>query len=587
MESKGSDFLRLIQIAGGKKIYLISSAFFATVSSIFALTPYVAIYFILIHLLDSGAVTSNYSYISKIAVIAAILTLLRFVLLFASIMLSHIAAFDILYNLRVKLSNHLGKLPMGFFTGTETGKVKKVLFEDIEEIEQFIAHHIPDIVGGIVTPLLVIGYLFTIDVKMAFVSLLPLPIAFILQQRAFDRKNMHKRRVQHHDAIENLNSTIVEYVRGMPVVKVFNHSVESYSRLQKAAYNYTKFVKEITMNQAPPWAAFITITFSGLFFIMPFGFYFYMKGSISLTVYLLFMMLGSGYMTPLLKLALLGGQMGHILEGVSRMDKILNISVIKEPENEKIPSGHGIEFKNVSFGYGEKKVLNDISFKVDEGEVAALVGPSGAGKTTIAHLVPRMWDADEGEILIGGINIKDMSRDKLMNTIGFVFQDIFIFSDTIYENIRMGMEDVTIDDVKKAAEIAQCSDFINALPNGFNTRIGEGGEVHLSGGEKQRISLARIVLKNPPIVILDEATAYADAENEAKIQEAFSDIIKEKTVLIIAHRLSTIVDSDKIFVIDNGIVEESGTHDKLMGEEKLYSEMWHAHTQAQGWTISV
>ncbi|MCB9480866.1 MAG: ABC transporter ATP-binding protein [Desulfobacteraceae bacterium] len=579
--------MRLCTIAGSKKIYLFASAFFSVLSSVLTLAPYVAVYIIITKILEPGFDSEGYSYIFKTGLLALLCTVLRFVFLFISIMLSHIAAFNILYNLRVSLTNHLGRLNMGFFTGNQTGKIKKVLYEDIEEVEIFVAHHIPDIVSGFAIPLIIIAYLFSVDVYMALVSLIPLPIAFVMQQKAFDKKGMEERRKNYHDALENLNGTIVEYVRGMPVVKVFNFSVESFSRLKDAAMSYMKFIKEITINQAPPWAVFVSITSSGLFFIIPFGFYFYMKGMISLSVYLLFLMLGSGYMTPLFRLAMLGGQLGHIFEGVKRADEILETPPVKEPEAGRLPFCHDIEFKNVSFGYGEKNVLENVSFKTGEGEMCALVGPSGAGKTTIAHLVFRMWDISEGEILIGGVNIKDITRKDLMDSIGAVFQDTFIFSDTVYENITMGMKNVSLKDVEKAAETAQCLGFIEKLPNGFDTIIGEGGEVHLSGGEKQRIALARIALKNPPIIILDEATAYTDAENEAKIQEAFSSIIKDKTVLIIAHRLSTIADSDQILVVKNGSVEERGKHDELISNKGIYNQMWQAHIDAKGWTISV
>jgi len=269
------------------------------------------------------------------------------------------------------------------------------------------------------------------------------------------------------------------------------------------------------------------------------------------------------------------------------MDRIFSEPEIPAPDTPKIPKSYDIEFRNVSFSYGEKEVLHEVGFKAKEGTVTALVGPSGAGKTTIAQLLPRMWDIDKGEIFIGGVNIKDIPLGELMNTIGFAFQDVYIFSDTAYENIRMGMKNDGEEDIIQAAKIAHCHEFIEKLPNGYNTVIGEGGKIHLSSGEKQRIALARMVLKNPPIVIVDEAIASVDPENEAKILDAFAEIIKGKTVIVIAHRLSTVTDADQILVVDNGRIVERGTHDGLLKSGGLYKKMWDMQTSAQKWAFNI
>ncbi|MGD9823141.1 ABC transporter ATP-binding protein [Desulfobacter sp.] len=582
-----SKFLRLLKIAGTKKTLLIISAVLAVIGSAFSLLPYIIIYIVMVRLLNPDFGSQDFLYVQNLALIAAGVVVLRYVIMTAAFMLSHVAAFKILYGLRTALVEHLGKLPMGFFNANQTGKIKKILYEDVEEIEQFIAHHIPDLVSGMMLPVMIIIYLFCVDWHMALVALLPLPLAFFLQQKAFDRDGQEDRRKQYHNALENMNGTIVEYIRGMPVVKIFSQTVQSFTRLKEAVYAYRHFIEEVTRNMAPAWAMFIVITSSGQFFILPFGLWFYIKDIISLPTLFLFLMLGSGYMTPLFKLAMLGGQLGHILEGITRMDGILNIPEISDPLIPKHPRNATIQFKNVSFAYGDKNVLKNISFTIGEGTVTALVGPSGAGKTTIAQLLLRMWDIREGEILLGGVNIKEIPHDELMGNIGFVFQNGFIFSDTVYENIRMGMENVSREDIESAARASQCHDFIEKLPKGLDTLIGEGGEVHLSGGEKQRISMARIILKNAPIVILDEATAYADAENETRIQAAFSEIMRDKTVIVIAHRLSTITDADDIIVIKNGQIVEQGRHKALLDNENVYHAMWQAHTVAKEWTLSL
>ncbi|VVS94548.1 ABC transporter ATP-binding protein [Desulfoluna spongiiphila] len=582
-----SRFTRLFEIAGQKKRLLTLSAIFAAASSLLALVPYLFIYLIMERLLSTSLGIRDYEALRVLSCAALGGVILRYLLFFASTMFSHVAAFNILYGLRAAVVNHLGTLHMGYFTESRSGGIKKILSEDVEEIEQFIAHHIPDLVSGVSLPVVTIAYLFTVDWRMALIALLPLPVALFFQYIALGTSDRDQLMQQYHDAHEAMNGTIVEYVRGMPVVKVFNQTVDSFSRLKQFVYAYRDFVNQWTERVAPPWALFTVITASSLFFILPFGVWFYLAGSLSLPKLLLFLMLGSGYMIPLLKVAMMGGNLARILEGVSRIDAILSQPGISESSATRMPSGCTIEFDDVGFGYGHSKVLHHTSFRMEEGSVTALVGPSGAGKSTIAQLLLRMWDVDSGQIRIGGVDIRKIPHRTLMDHVGFVFQDVFIFSDTVYENIRMGKEEASHDEVMKAAEAAQCLDFIRALPDGIHTVIGEGGAVHLSGGERQRISLARILLKDAPIVVLDEATAYADAENEAKIQTAFARIMKDKTVIVIAHRLSTITDADTILVIDKGQVAESGSHERLIQTPGLYRSMWKAHTEARDWTFAL
>ena len=578
---------RLLEIAGQKKGFLTLSAIFAAASSLLALTPYLFIYLIIERLLSPSFGTQDYETLKLLSFAALGGIVLRYLLFFISTMFSHVAAFNILCGLRTAMVEHLGTLHMGYFTESRSGGIKKILSEDVEEIEQFIAHHIPDLVSGVSLPMVTVFFLFTVDWRMALIALIPLPIALLLQYVALGTSNHDHLMEQYHDAHEAMNGTIVEYVRGMPVVKVFNQTVDSFSRLKQHVYAYRDFVNQWTERMAPPWALFTVVTASSLFVILPFGVWFYLSGSLSLPKLLLFLMLGSGYMTPLLKVAMMGGTLARILEGVSRIDAILSQPGVSQSSAPEVPEGCAIEFDDVGFGYGDKKVLHHTSFRIEEGSVTALVGPSGAGKSTIAQLLLRMWDTSSGEIRLGGVGIKEISHKMLMDYVGFVFQDVFIFSDTVYENIRMGKEGATHEEVMKAAESAQCLDFILALPDGIHTVIGEGGTVHLSGGERQRISLARILLKDAPIIVLDEATAYADAENEAKIQTAFARIMKHKTVLIIAHRLSTITDADTILVIDKGQVVESGSHQHLIQTPGLYRSMWHAHTSARDWTFAL
>jgi ATP-binding cassette subfamily B protein len=515
---------RLLEIAGQKKWNLFISGFLAIISSVLSLVPFILIYLIMVKLLDASFGPKEYGYIWKLAWIAFGAVIGHFVILFISSMFSHLAAFDILYGLRKKLAEHMGGLSMGYFTEKSSGEIKKILSDDVEYIELFIAHHIPDAVAGVALPLLTIGYLFITDWRMGLVALLPLPISAVLYTVMLGGSEYKNIIRKYHDSVEKMNSTIIEYVRGMPVVKIFNQTVILFRRFKDSVYGYRDFTNAWTKKGTPPWAAFTVIVGSSLFFLLPFGIWFYIKGTIELPALFLCLMLGSGYMIPLLRLGAMGHYFAMINEGVRRIDKILLEPKMPDAVAPKVPDNKNIEFKNVSFSYTNKEILQDISFRAKEGTVTALVGPSGAGKTTIAHLIPRMWDIDKGKILIGNINIKNIPMEKLMDRIGFVFQDTFMFSDTVYENIRMGMENVKKEDIIRSAKAAQCHDFIEQLPKKYNTIIGEAGTIHLSGGEKQRIALARIILKNAPIIVLDEAIAYADAENEVKIQNAFAEI---------------------------------------------------------------
>ena len=381
---------------------------------------------------------------------------------------------------------------------------------------------------------------------------------------------------EYYDAMENINTSSVQYVRGMPSIKIFGQTVRSFRKFYDDIIAYRDMTTKYADNYEPCYVLFRVFVLSLSAFIIPVGF------AMTLLFVLIF---APGIATPVFKFNNFGSSFNNINEGVRRIDEVLSTSEVTEPQNSKKPAGYTIEFHDVSFSYEDgPKVLDHVSFTAEQGKITALVGPSGSGKSTIAQLIPRFWDVQEGSITIGGIDIRDMRTEDLMNTMSFVFQDCFLFSDTLYNNIAVGKPGATREEVYAAARAAQCHEFIEKLPQGYDTLIGEGG-VYLSGGEEQRVSVARAILKNAPILILDEATAYADPENEFQMQLALQELIKNKTVLIIAHRLMTIRNANKIMVIKHGKIEETGTHDQLLANERTYHKMWAAYTASSDWEL--
>ena len=407
---------------------------------------------------------------------------------------------------------------------------------------------------------------------------------------------------ENFDALEKISSSSIQYVQGMPSIKIFGQTVKSFRKFYEDIISYRDFTTKMTEVIRPGYVLFRMFVLSVATFIVPVGLLMFLQnpGDVAFVVtFLFFLILGPGAATPTLKLRSFSESMNVITEGVKRVDEVLNEKPLPEPAHKgspsgregglgrsKAPAGYDISFHNVSFSYEAdgRKILDHVSFAARQGEITALVGPSGAGKSTIAELLPRFWDVTDGGIEIGGVNIQDMSIHDLMEQMSFVFQESFLFSDTIFNNIALGKPGATKEQVEQAAKAARCHDFIMALPNGYQTKIGDGG-VYLSGGEQQRVSIARAILKNAPILILDEASAYADAENEHEMQIALQSLIKNKTVIMIAHRLTTICNANQILVVDGGQIKEHGTHDELLKKHGLYAAMWDAGVNSATWTI--
>ena len=580
---------RLIEIAGTKRRLLIGAMLLAVITAIMQFVPIIAVYNILIelaeHALDPSLIDKadiwQWGYIALGAFFAF------GVLTFASLMLSHIAAFNILYEIRMQLAQKMVRLPLGFFSRRASGELKKIMGDDVERIELFIAHHIPDIVTAVLFPLILVSYMFAVDWRLAIVVLAVLAVAFYVMGRMYTGKKIREVSGRYVETLGRMNASIVEYIRGIQVVKTFTESTNAYRKLNDDIKEYRKFANEVNVQYQPTYVGFLTILSSALLFIIPVAVWLLVR-SASYTAFvpviLMFLLFGVTIFFPVLKLLWIGGFLNQNNMGIQKIDDILYMDEIEEPAVPRQPRDASVEFRDVSFAYDSTPVLKAVSFIAHPGTVTALVGPSGAGKSTVAMLAARFWDIQEGEILVGGVPVKEISIPVLMDNVAFVFQDNTLFFDTIEENIRMGNQEATFEEVTRAAEAAQCHTFIEALPDGYQTLVGEGG-TYLSGGEAQRIALARAILKDAPIILLDEATAFADPENEGKILDAFSHLTKGKTVLVIAHRLGTVTNADRILYMDKGVIAEAGTHEELLALGARYAQMWKTYNRTKEWTI--
>lgn len=587
---------RLFEIAGQKKGLLIMAGVLSAGSAVCMLVPYWAVYEVLKELLTHGGnpAASDGSSMIRWGWIAFGELVGGLVLLYAALMSSHIAAFRILYGLRVRLSEHIGRLPLGYLNNTSTGAIKKTMDQNIEKIEGFIAHTIPDLVNVVATVAVMLAIFFSLDAWLTAVCLAVVVFSLFLQFSNFMGKRAREFMGIYYDAQEKMSASAVQYVRGMPVVKIFGQSVRSFRQFNAEIQAYKTFALKCCDTYQNGMIAFTVLLNSMVTFILPMGILLMQASPQSMSlavVWLFFIIMGPGMASPVYKLTFLGGNTRDINEGVNRIDRILEKQPVPEPKHPQVPVSYDVEFRHVSFSYENTEqgtrteALRDVSFTAPQGEITALVGPSGSGKSTIANLIPRFWDVEQGEIRIGGVDIRQIATEKLMDMVSFVFQDTFLFYDTLYENIAVGSPTAIREKVIAAAKAAQCHDFIERLPQGYDTRIGDKG-VYLSGGEAQRICVARAILKNAPILVLDEATAFADPENEYKMQMALQSLIKDKTVIVIAHRLSSVVSASQIIVMKEGRMAQCGKHEVLSVTEGVYKNMWDAYTSAYHWTLN-
>lgn len=583
---------RLMELAAAKKPLIICSAVLSALASIVSFVPFIAMYYIIREIMGVYPDFSSLDVQKTIGLgcIALGGVVGNVLLYFAALMFSHLAAFETLYELKVGFASHIAGLPLGFHLTFGSGKLRKVMDENIEKIEGFIAHQLPDIVASLVAPVVMLVILFLFDWRFGLASLCGIAIAFILQFTAYGNEGSKVMMDKYQSALEDMNNASVEYIRGVSVVKAFKQTVYSFRRLHETIKAYTGFVIPYTLSWENYMSGFATIINNIYLFLIPVGIWIglnttdYAAYAMTFIFYLLFVPSISSVMMKIMYVTSSGMQ---ITGGVERMDQVLRREILPEPVYPKTCENSGIEFKKVSFSYDEDKknaALVNVSFLAKQGEVTAIVGPSGSGKSTIAHMIPRFFDVGSGSIQIGGVDIREMKLDYLMEKVSFVFQDVFLFKQSILDNIRMGNQQATDQQVIAAAKAAQCHEFAERLPKGYDTVIGTRG-VHLSGGERQRIAIARAIVKDSPIIVLDEATAFADPENEHLIQKAFEKLMQNKTVIIIAHRLSTIRSANKIIVMEKGRPVEQGTHEELIQRNGKYKGMWDMYTGSLTWKI--
>lgn len=591
-ETKQSTMQRLFVYAGKYKYLTIASWILATISAFVALVPFYYIWRIIkevLYVAPNYADAENLSVYGWSAVGFAILSMLIYI---GALICSHLSAFRVQANMRVGLMKHILTLPLGFMDDEGSGKVRKVVNESSAATETYLAHQLPDKCVAVATPIGLAILLFVFDCRLGLLCLIPVGVAFLVMGSMMG-ENMKKKMAEYQNALEGMSSEAVEYVRGIPVVKTFGQSVFSFKRFREAIKNYEKWTISYTKDMRIPMTVY-TVSINAVFAILIAAAFFFggiNSGAVGNTflLNLLFYIIITPIITVTLTKMMYAGENTMIVEdALTRIDGILNKKPLAQSTAKERPNDTSICFDGVSFRYegASKDALKNINLEIHAGEQVAFVGPSGGGKTTIARLIARFSDVTKGSIKIGGVDVKDIEQKKLMDTVSFVFQDSKLLKMSIYDNVRMGKKDATREEVMQALKNAQCEDIIEKLPNGIDTVIGSNG-TYLSGGEAQRISIARAMLKNAPILILDEATAFADPDNEVKVQAAFAKLSKGKTVIMIAHRLSSVTGVDRIFVLQDGEIRQAGKHEELKDAEGLYAHMWKAYNQSVSWKVGV
>lgn len=584
---KQSSLTKLMDYAGNFRYLTFISLVLSALSALVALLPFVYIWKVIKEVLD---VAPNYTAAETtahngwMAVLFSVVAMLIYV---SALLCSHLAAFRVQRNIRSQAMHHIVKLPTGFMDGMGSGKVRKIIYESSAATETYLAHQLPDKANALATPVGLLILLLMFDWRLGLLSLVPVVFAFLIMS-AMTGKRMKKKMEEYNNALGQMSNEAVEYVRGIAVVKTFGQSVFSFKKFKESIDNYEKWVIAYTKELRLPMVFYTTLV-NAIFAVLIAAAMVITSNGVTneFLLNLLYYIIITPIITLTLTRIMYASENEMIVDdAMKRIDSIMDMRPLPEPVNPQRPKDNSIEFSDVFFKYhdAKKNALDGISISVKPGEHIALVGPSGGGKTTLASIAARFWDADSGSVKIGGVDVKDISKEELMNTVSFVFQDSKLFKTSILENVRMAKPNATREEVLKALHDAQCDDILEKLPNGIDTVVGTK-DVYLSGGEQQRISIARVMLKNTPILILDEATAYADPDNEAKVQAAFNVLSRCKTVLMIAHRLSTVTGAHRIYVIKDGKVDDVGSHSELIDRKGLYADMWNQYQSAAQWKV--
>ena len=584
---KESSLSKLFAYAGKFRYLTIASWILSVISAWLALVPFYYIWRIMKEVLSVAPDFGKAAHLKEYgweAVGFAILSMLVYV---CALMCSHLAAFRVQANIRTSLMRHILTLPMGFLDKDGTGKIRKIVNESSAATETYLAHQLPDQAGAIATPAGLLVLLMVFDFRLGLLSLIPVVAAFLIMGTMTGQR-MKDKMEEYQNALDEMSSEAVEYVRGIPVVKTFGQSVFSFKRFQTSIQKYEKWTIAYTKEMRIPMTVYTT-AINAVFAVLIAATFFFTRNRADNTflLNLLFYIIITPIITVTMNKIMYSSENQLIVaDAISRIESILEKKPLPETAHAQEPENNSITFENVSFRYEDagRDALHQINLAIKEGEHVAFVGPSGGGKTTLASLVARFFDITEGRILIGNKDVKEIPSKQLMDMVSFVFQDSKLLKTSILENVRMGKKDATREEVMQALKEAQCEDIIAKLPDGIDTVIGSSG-TYVSGGEAQRLSIARAMLKNAPILILDEATAFADPDNEAKVQEAFSRLSKGKTVIMIAHRLSSIVDADRICVLKDGSIAEEGTHETLLQKNGVYAHMWEEYNKSVQWKV--
>ncbi len=585
---KKSAFSKLMELAGNHKYFSYVSCVLAVISAWVALIPFYDVWRIIKEILEVRPDFSKAVYITSYGWQAVIFALLSMVFYIAALMCSHKAAFRVQANMRVYMMEHIMKLPLGYVESKGTGKIRKIVTDSSAATETFLAHNLPDKAVSYATPIGLLAMMAVFDWRLGLISLIPAVLAFVIMGTMMMGPKMAEDMKQYQNSLETMSAEAVEYVRGVPVLKTFGQTIFSFKRFKAAIDDYEKWTIDYTKAMMLPMIGF-TVFSNAIFAALIIAAYVLGGNTVTDTFVLnliFYILITATLTTTLMKVAYAGESQMIVEDALNRMDEILNVKELPNGNSGEKIKDVSVTLKNVTFSYDDAKTnaVDGITLDIKAGEHVAFVGPSGGGKTTLASLIARFWDVTNGSISIGGVDVKNIENAKLMNLVSYVFQDSRLLKTSILENVRMGRPDASDAEVVEALKKAQCSDIIDKLPHGVNTVIGSKG-TYVSGGEMQRLSIARAFLKNAPILILDEATAFADPDNEKMVQLAFENLSKDKTVIMIAHRLSTVTNADCIYVLKDGKISESGTHEKLVDAGGVYTHMWNEYNKSVNWQV--